>query len=164
MMLPLQITFRNIPSSEAIEASIRERAGKLDLFYDIITSCRVVVEVPHRHHKGKLYHVRVDITVPGGELVINRESTKRTAHEEVYVLIQKAFDTARRQLQDYARRQWGEVKGHEITPHSKLLPPAYCGREGSLPRGNRQRVVLLKEITDVEADLLFISKDREKRA
>ncbi|TNF39031.1 MAG: ribosome-associated translation inhibitor RaiA, partial [Gammaproteobacteria bacterium] len=73
MQQPLQITFRDIPYSDALEADIREKAAKLDQFYDHIMSCRVVVELPHgHHHKGKLYHVTIDITVPGEELVVNR--------------------------------------------------------------------------------------------
>ena len=73
MEIPLQIKFHNVPPSQAIEDNIREKASKLDSFYDRIISCRVMVEAPHRHHrKGKAYEVRIDITVPGGELVINR--------------------------------------------------------------------------------------------
>ncbi len=121
MTVPLRITFINMPPTETIEASIREKATKLDQFYDRVTSCRVVVEVPHRrHHKGKLYHVRVDIKVPGWDVVINREPTKHCAHEDVYVSIQQAFDAARRHLQDYARRQRGEVKGHEGVPIARV--------------------------------------------
>ncbi len=139
-----------MPSSEASEANIREKVDKLDLFYDRIMSCRVVVEAPHRHHhKGKLYHVRVDLTLPGGELVIKREPkriaepplrfqkvpgseqvdnnelSKYAAHEDIYVAIRDAFDAARRKLQDYARRHRGAVKVHEAQPHarvSKLFP------------------------------------------
>src|SRR5512143_2668107 len=73
MEIPLKITFRNMPPSKAIEANIEEKAAKLDSLYDGIMSCRVIVEAPHRHHhKGKAYQVRVDITVPGDEIVINR--------------------------------------------------------------------------------------------
>ena len=126
MELPLQITFRNMSPSDVIETSIRERAGKLDSFYERIMGCRVVVEAPHRHHhKGRLYHIRIDITVPGGELVVNREPSKHAAHEDVYVAIRDAFDAARRKLQDYGRRQRGVVKAHESTSHarvSKLFP------------------------------------------
>ena len=73
METPLQITFRNMPRSNAIEENVREKAAKLESLYDGITSCRVIVEAPHRHHhKGKAYVVRIDLAVPGGELVINR--------------------------------------------------------------------------------------------
>ena len=112
--IPLQLTFRNMPPSQAVEAQVRERAAKLDLFYEKIMACRVVVEAPHRrHHKGKLYHVRIDMTVPGGELVVKREPSRHAAHEDPYVAIRDAFDGARRKLQDYARRRRGDTKQHE---------------------------------------------------
>ena len=150
MEIPLKVTFRNMPPSKAVEASIHEKAGKLESFYDRIMSCRVIVEAPHRHHhKGKAYQVRIDITVPGSELVINRapkrleaakllplkqsekdlserhEPSKHAAHEDVYVAIRDAFNAAGRRLQDYARRQSGAVKVHEPAAHgriSKLFP------------------------------------------
>ena len=121
MQLPLQITFRYMEPSAAIEARIRERVAKLDRFYDRIMSCRVIVEAPHRHHhQGKLYHVRVDLTVPGGELVVSREPAEHHAHEDVYVAIRDAFDAAQRRLADYARRQRQDVKAHEESPHGRI--------------------------------------------
>ena len=110
MKLPLQITARNVSLSESAETTIREKAAKLDTFYDSIMSCRVVVDAPHRHHhQGVQYNVRIDITVPGGELVVKREP-----HEDLYVSIRDAFDAARRQLQGYARKQRGEIKAHDV--------------------------------------------------
>lgn len=121
MQLPLQVTFRNMDPSVAIEAAIREKADKLDEFYERIMGCRVVIEAPHRHHhKGKLFHVRVDLTVPGGEIVVNREPSQHAAHEDVYVAIRDAFGAARRKLQDYARRQRGVVKSHEPMPEARV--------------------------------------------
>ena len=120
-MIPLDITWRNVSPSPAIEDDIREKANKLDQFIDEIIKCRVVLEVPHRrHHKGKLYHVRLDISVPGSEIVINREPDQHAAREDVYVSIHEAFDAARRQLQDYARRRRREVKGHEAGPFARI--------------------------------------------
>ncbi len=117
MKLPLQITARNISLSEAAETSIREKAAKLDTFYDRIMSCRVVVDAPHRHqHQGVQYNVRIDITVPGGELVVKREP-----HEDLYVAIRDAFDAARRQIQGYARKQRGDIKVHESHPQGHVL-------------------------------------------
>jgi ribosomal subunit interface protein len=121
MELPLQITFRKMPASPAIEANIREKAARLDRFSDHIMACRVIVEAPHRHHhQGKLYHVRIDVTVPGGELVVSREPAAHHAHEDVYVAIRDAFDAAVRQLQDYVRRQRGQTKVHETQVHGRV--------------------------------------------
>ena len=150
MDIPLKITFRDMAPSPAIEANIREKAAKLDSLYDRIMSCRVIVEAPHRHHhKGKTYEVRIDLTVPGGELVINHapkrlaaaklkhseepekdfaeihEPSKHAAHEDVYVAIRDAFNAAGRKLQDHARRQSGKVKVHEpaaLARIAKLFP------------------------------------------
>jgi len=88
MELSLQITFRDIPPSKAIEAKIRQQAEKLNRFYQRIISCRVTIEVPHQHQRqGKIYHVRIDLTVPQGELVINRHPSQHQSHENLYVAI-----------------------------------------------------------------------------
>lgn len=101
MEVTLQITTRDVPHSDALESHIREKAAKLEKFYPHIMSCRIVVELPHKHHhQGRLYDVHIDITVPGGELVVNR-----VANEDVYVAVRDAFDAAKRQLEDYGRKQ-----------------------------------------------------------
>lgn len=121
MKLPLQITFRNMDGSDAMKATIEERAGKLDKVCDRIMSCRVMVEAQHRHHQaGNLYHVRIDITVPGDELVVSREAHDRHSHVDAYVAIRDAFDAARRQLENYARQRRQEVKFHVEPPHGRI--------------------------------------------
>ena len=105
MKIPLQISFRDIEHSDAVEARIREKVEKLELYFDRITSCRVVVEAPHRHnHKGKLYHVRVDLTLPGEEIVVARDPKDAHAHEDIYVAIRDSFEAARRQLKKHVRQ------------------------------------------------------------
>jgi ribosomal subunit interface protein len=122
MQLPLQITFRNLDRSEAIEARVRERAESLEKFFDHITSCRVVVEAHHKHHRhGNHYHVRVDVTVPNGEVVASREPDEHHAYTDVYVAIRDAFDAVRRQLEDYGRRERRQVKAHEVPPHGRIV-------------------------------------------
>jgi len=117
MKLQLQITTRDIPHSEALENHIRQKAEKLETFYPQIMGCRIVVEVPHKHkHQGNLFNVRLDITVPGKELVVTREP-----NEDVYVALRDAFDAAKRQLEDYGRRQRGEVKAHAPVLHGKVV-------------------------------------------
>lgn len=121
MQQPLQITFRDIPQSENVETVIREKAEKLDQYFDHIMTCRVIVESPHsHHHQGKLYHVTVDITVPGAELVASRSRDKNHAHEDVYVAIRDAFDAATRQLKEYKRKLKNKVKTHETPAHGQV--------------------------------------------
>jgi ribosomal subunit interface protein len=116
MQLPLQITFRNMAPSEAIEAQIRERSSRLERFHDRITSCRVLVEAGPCPNKGHLYHLRIDVTVPGSEIVVKRDPVEGNGHEDFYAMLRDGFDAVRRQLEDQAHRARGEVKRHE--PHA----------------------------------------------
>jgi cold shock CspA family protein len=131
MQSPLQITFRNLASSATIEEWVRTEADKLDGLYNRVMRCRVAIEVPHRHHrKGSPYHIRIDLTVPGEEIVVKREPSLshrarqlgeteikkrlevKTPHKNLRAAINDAFRAAGRRLQDYARRQRGDVKSH----------------------------------------------------
>jgi cold shock CspA family protein len=136
---PLQITFRNGTLPAAADLWIRSEARKLETFYNRIMGCRVAVESPHRHHKeGRPYHVRIDLTVPGGELVIKHEPSLRTRarqsgeaeikkrletktpHKHLRQAINDAFKAAGRVLEDYARRQRGDTKHRESRALAKV--------------------------------------------
>lgn len=121
METPLEISFLNMDHSDAVEARIREKAEKLEQFYDRITSCRVTVEATNRKHiKGNLFSVRIEVSVPGRQVVTDRSTGKNHAHEDVYVAVRDAFNAARRRLEDHARRRAGKVKTHEVPPHGKV--------------------------------------------
>jgi ribosomal subunit interface protein len=122
MQIPLQVSFRNMDPSSAVEADVREKAARLERFHERITSCRVIVEAPHRrHHKGKLYEVRIDITVPGEEIVVQRSGPENQAHEDIYVAVRDAFNAATRRLQDHVRRMAGQVKTHAVPLHGHVV-------------------------------------------
>jgi ribosomal subunit interface protein len=131
MQIPLQVTFRHMEHSPALEAKIRERAAELEQFFPHIVGCHVVVEQESRHHQqGNQFHVRADLTLPGHELVAGRESPKHQSYEDPYVALRDVFDSLRRQLEDVARRQRQDVKHHETPPHGRIgtLSPAQdCG-------------------------------------
>lgn len=115
---PLQITFRNIDSSAAIEAKVHENAGRLGRLHQRITSCRVVISAPERrHHRERQYVVRINIAVPGANIWINRGNPQQAAHTDVYVAIRDAFAAAVRKLEDHVRRHEGSVKRHDVEPH-----------------------------------------------
>jgi cold shock CspA family protein len=117
MRLPIQIAFHNMPHDDAIESSIYGNAEWLDNFYDRIMSCRVVVDLPHLHHQeGNRYEIRIDLKVPGRELAVKRDGE----FKDVDSIIRDAFDDARRQLEDYARRQRGHVKSREPRDHARV--------------------------------------------
>jgi cold shock CspA family protein/ribosome-associated translation inhibitor RaiA len=114
MQEPLRIAFRNLKSSPVIEEQIHQRVAELERFFDHIIGCSVVVELHHRHQRqGGIFHIRIEIFVPGRQIVVRREPPEHQAHEELPLAVHDAFDAARRQLQDYARVMRADVKTHE---------------------------------------------------
>jgi ribosomal subunit interface protein len=113
MQVPIQITFRGMDSSDAIESAIRERAARLERFHERIVRCHVVVDLPHKHQrKGHHFEVRIDITTPTGEIVVSRDPHQDPTHEDFRAVIRDAFEAAQRQLEDESRRHRGDVKTH----------------------------------------------------
>lgn len=108
MIEPLRITFRNMDPSPALEARIRDCAARLEDLGARITSCHVTVASNHRHQqKGRIFQVRIDLTVPGAGIAISREPELDHSHEDARVAIRDAFDAARRKLLDLAGRREG---------------------------------------------------------
>jgi ribosomal subunit interface protein len=109
MQLPLQVSLHGIAPSDALQDAIREKAAKLDRYYDHIVSCRVVLSLEGRHKRhGRQFTARIDLKLPGGEIAVTHEH-----EEDLQAALREAFDAARRQLEDYSRRQRGDVKHHE---------------------------------------------------
>jgi ribosome-associated translation inhibitor RaiA len=118
-----QVSFDDIPVDEAVRDAALEHVAELERFSQRITGCHVVVAQPHRHHRGgRLYSVRIDLVVPGGEIVVNRDQHLDHAHEDVFVALRDAFAAARRRLEDHVRRMRGDEKRH-ATPAPDRSPP-----------------------------------------
>ncbi len=118
MTAPVQITFRDIPSSAAISAHVEKRVAKLDHLFDRLVTCHVVLEEPnHRHQKGPKFHVRIDMAVPGKALIVDRSPVE--VKTDLYAAIDDAFGDAERVLEDYARqiRHDHQAKVHSKSPH-----------------------------------------------
>ena len=116
MAFPVQITFRDIPHSDGVEAQVQRHTAKLATFHDRVVRCHVVLEEPHRHHRhGKRFHVRIDLVVPGRELVVTRAASDDT--EDLYVLVEAAFADATRLLEEHAAMRV-DTKTHARPPHA----------------------------------------------
>jgi len=138
MLLPVQVTFRNINDPGGLEEMVQKEAARLERFYDRISSCRVVVERPQRAQSSKLYHVRIDLGLPNGELVVkhaptlhgtlkdtkvedsHKEAESVLVHKSPQRAIREAFHEMRRRLQDYLRRQEGSVKKLTKLPEAEV--------------------------------------------
>lgn len=105
MQIPPEISFRNVEPSDRHEEKIRQEIDKLERYFDRITRCRVVVDMPHRHsEQGNLYHVGIRLTVPTTELVVSRDPGPDEGHQDLEVAVTDAFQAMRRQLEEYAGR------------------------------------------------------------
>jgi cold shock CspA family protein len=171
MKLPLQIAFRHVRKSEELEASIREQAARLERSAKRITSCRVVVERPHRHrHDGTYYQVHLDITVPDHEIAVSREAGAHLEAKKVGVAIRAAFDCARRQLEDQARRRRGAVKEHAETPHARVASLSTAAGYGFLETPEGRQVYFHEHSVpnhgfdrlQVGSEVTFVEKEGQK--
>jgi hypothetical protein len=135
MVKPLQVVFRGMKPSTMLEGEIAARVEWIAGFYPRIVGCRVLVERPHRHRaRGRHIHVRIELSLPGEDVVVSHAPTLHArvkdtgeeshrkdddidaVHKDAVTTIHEAFDTARRRLQEAARRQRGDVKVHHGTP------------------------------------------------
>lgn len=121
MLIPPEIRFRGMERTPALEEELLQKAEWLEKFCDRVTGCRVLVEKAHHHaREGSLYHVRIDLTVPGREIVVRRDPAEHHAHEDLDVAIRDAFDAARRRLEDYLRERRGITKTHAAAPRGRI--------------------------------------------
>ncbi|HLF95410.1 MAG TPA: HPF/RaiA family ribosome-associated protein [Planctomycetota bacterium] len=136
MQMPVEIRARGLTLTEDESARIRERAAKLERFYDRIVRVRVTVEGPGRHHRTGDHRVRMDVTVPGAEIVINRQSGKTV--EEA---LREAFEAAGRRIEDHVRVSRGLVKQHLGIPLARVVKVFPERGTGVLEDASGRRIV-----------------------
>lgn len=101
MPFPVEITAPHLELPETVRELVRERAEHLERYYQRIHRCRVVIDGPDGQNRiGGTYQVHVDLQVPGQLLTVNQKED-----HDLTLSIRQAFDAARRQLEDYARKQ-----------------------------------------------------------
>lgn len=128
--VPLQITFRHMKRSPALEARIAELAEKLDRFSEQILHCQVIVDDPRRKHRhGVPFEFHLRITLPGKEIAIRRAAPADPAHQDPYVALRDAFHAARRRIQDYERKRRLDVKSHGEPERRRIARAIGKGRD-----------------------------------
>jgi ribosome-associated translation inhibitor RaiA len=112
-MASAQITYHGIEPSDALTALIHTRAAQLVRVSDRIHSLRVLVDAPHHHHRhGNHYRVRIELGVPGCDIVVGNEAEARTTDEDAYQAVRRAFDAAKRRLTAAEARRSGKQRAH----------------------------------------------------
>lgn len=188
-VIPLQVTFRGLPHSETLAAEVRERVAWLEQFYTDILRCRVLVELPHRHRRdGRHFHVRIEMTVPGGAPIIvthdpslhgrlkdiedeehHKDADIDSVHKYGLVAVHEAFDAARRRLEDFAREQRGAIKTHEVPAHGQVVELSIVDGYGFIESGEARiyfnRASVLDDAFDqlaVGTPVTFVEEQGEK--
>ena len=119
-----QITFKNMQSSPAMEALIRQRIEALEQMHPRITSCRVVVEIPHRGaESAKLpLAVAVEVELPGRPLVVGKDRQERHEMKNDHMApLNRAFEAVERQLKRINDIQGREIKTGDAQPQSGMI-------------------------------------------
>jgi cold shock CspA family protein len=189
MQLPPVITFRRLRGTNALDADIRTRLEQLERYAPGLMAARVLVEPAERHHRdGNRVHVRIDLTLPGGEVVVSHEASLRPtaralaaqrtwksnepdrAHTHAAFAVREAFAVARRRLQDRVRRRRGSVKVHVEQPRGRVIRLSPSRTHGFLEAADghevyfHKRSVLDDAFDDLEVGSLvtFVEERGEK--
>ena len=108
-----QITFRNMESSQSLEAEIHRQVASLARYHRRIVDCSVLVETHHHQQRKAMFHVRITLRVPGEEVVVSRDSQEAQRNENPYVAVHDAFRTMHRHLEEAARRHRHSQRARE---------------------------------------------------
>jgi len=128
MAIPVEISYRNLESSEFIEQKVKQRMEHLELICNEINRAHVVLGSPHHHKKhGNQYQVHIELYVPGTELNATRNVGAPKAHENFYVALRDAFDAMETQL-----KRWKDKRRLDVKAHSRPSAPEMEGGEGEL--------------------------------
>ncbi|EKD77671.1 MAG: ribosomal subunit interface protein domain/'cold-shock' DNA-binding protein [uncultured bacterium] len=115
MQVPVQITFRDFPHSDAVNTHLHEKIDHLQKFCHNIVACHVVLELSSKNrHQGNLHNTRITLTVPGKELV-----STHNENEDLYLSIRNAFDDMTRQLEEHTRLT--NANHHQSLMYGKIV-------------------------------------------
>lgn len=101
---PYDISFADSDTSPATVEKIEGYLAKLDRHYDRITDAKVFVRIPHSHGP-KLFHIHIQLDVPGKRLAVSRDSEMDDSHAAIQASIKDAFAKITRQLDDFVNQR-----------------------------------------------------------
>lgn len=117
-----EIAFRNVEATDPLKQQILDGIDKLEEVYDHIITCRIMVEETNPGRKsGKLNHVRLEISIPDHDVVVNRDPPEHPASQDLKQAVNQAFDVARRRLRKLKEKRRAHVKEHGLPPHGRIV-------------------------------------------
>jgi cold shock CspA family protein len=142
MQTPPQIEFLNLAPSEVVKDAIAKHIEGLEQRWGRVTACRVLVKGPsERHRTGGLYDIHIRLALPDGRQVnVERTPPEDERYADLNFAINDAFNRARRQLQDQARRTQGKVKHHDEMPMGTVARLDPSGEFGFLETADGEEI------------------------
>lgn len=96
----VNVVYRDLESSAALNSIINKKVEKLARYSDGILSSRVVIDIPHNHkHKGKMFRASLELDLKGAPLAVHCDD------ESIHVAVRDAFNSAERTLKKTAGRK-----------------------------------------------------------
>lgn len=163
-----QISFDDIPPDPAVQDAALEHVRQLESLYGRITGCHVVVAQPHRHHReGRAYSVRIELVVPGADIVVNRDHHPERAHDDPLVALRDAFLAVRRRLEDHVRRARGAEKSHAVRARGRIARINPLANHGFIETPDGREVYFHRHaisdhdfrLADVGSEVVFAEED-----
>jgi len=119
---PLDLCFRHDLEAEHIKDFVHNMAAKLNRFNNHIKHCRVVLDQSGANHqKNRLYHVTINIDVPGKTIAVTHDSGTESGFEDLYISIHFAFGAAIRRLKRYLQKHGSTNKKQKILTGPKNI-------------------------------------------
>lgn len=116
------VSFHGVAVDEVLRDEALAHIRELEKLCRDIIGCTVVLSQPHRHPRhGRLWSVRLDLVVPGVDVIVNRTHRRDHAHEDPRVALRDAFAAARRRLEEHLRERRGDVKTHRLHDVGRIL-------------------------------------------
>lgn len=120
--VPPEMAFRNVEATDDLKRRILDGISDLEEVHDHVVSCRVMVEeTDPARNAGKLNHVRIEVSVPHHQVVVNRDPPAHPASQDLRQAVKEAFRKARRRLREVKAKQRGDVKVHDLPPHGRVV-------------------------------------------
>lgn|GEM_PF-2469733 len=110
--IPLQVTYRGMSRSEALEEKIAERVEKLAKTGERILDAHVSVEASQPHNRGHIFAVHAVVRTPHGEVVVSNDKDPKGSHEDAYLAVRDAMDSLHRRIQEMRDKEIERRHGH----------------------------------------------------
>ena len=89
MQVPLNIVFRHMEKSDAVEERFIQKLEKIEQAHGMLISCNVVVEQVNRNqNQGMLFNIRINLKVPKKEIVVTHQKD-----EDIFIVLRDALNS-----------------------------------------------------------------------